>query len=172
MRDNFEHCLSLVLHHEGGFVNHPKDPGGMTNMGVTKKVYEKYMEREVTEQEMRDMPGEHVQDIYKRKYWDKVKGDDLPSGVDWCIFDFAVNAGPSRAAKTVQQFVGAGIDGVIGPNTIKKIEAYPAGIKGVIETYTAQRSQFYRNLKTYATFGKGWDRRTYETRKQAIDLLT
>ena len=172
MKENFDHCLELVLEHEGGFVNHPKDPGGMTNKGITKRTYEKYLGREVTEDEMKNIPDEDVKDIYKKKYWDKVKGDDLPSGVDWCIFDFAVNAGPSRAARNVQQFVGASIDGVIGAKTINRITQYPAGIKGVIETYTAQRSQFYRKLKTYNTFGKGWDRRTYKTREQAIELLS
>lgn len=171
MRENFEHCLDLVLEHEGGFVNHPRDPGGMTNKGITKKTYELYLDQEVTEEMIRNIPDEHVADIYKRKYWDKVCGDELPSGLDWCVFDFAVNAGPGRAARNLQQFIGATIDGAIGPRTIAKANAYPAGIKGVIETYTAQRSQYYKKLKTYDTFGKGWDRRTYKTREQAIELL-
>jgi len=172
MKDNFDKCLQLVLKHEGGYVNHPNDPGGMTNYGVTKKVYEKYLGKEVTETDMKDMSLEHVGEIYKRKYWDKVRGDDLPSGLDWAVFDFAVNAGVSRAAKVLQGFIATSVDGVIGSGTLKAIDNYPTSLKGVIEVYTAQRSSFYRSLKNYDTFGKGWDRRCYETRVTAIEMLT
>ena len=99
MKDNFEKALELVLHHEGGYGDHPKDPGGATNYGVTKKVYERYLGRECTKDEVKDMPMEAVREIYKRKYWDKIRGDDLPAGLDWAVFDFAVNAGVSRASK-------------------------------------------------------------------------
>ncbi len=172
MKDNFDKCLQLVLKHEGGYVNHPNDPGGMTNYGVTKKVYEKYLGKEVTETDMKDMSLEHVKEIYKKKYWDKVRGDDLPSGLDWAVFDFAVNAGVSRAAKVLQGFIATSVDGVIGSGTLKAIDNYPTSLKGVIEVYTAQRSSFYRSLKNYDTFGKGWDRRCYETRVTAIEMLT
>ena len=172
MKDNFDKCLQLVLKHEGGYVNHPNDPGGMTNYGVTKKVYEKYLGKEVTETDMKDMSLEHVGEIYKRKYWDKVRGDDLPSGLDWAVFDFAVNAGVFRAAKVLQGFIATSVDGVIGSGTLKAIDNYPTSLKGVIEVYTAQRSSFYRSLKNYDTFGKGWDRRCYETRVTAIEMLT
>tara|TARA_R110000787_G_scaffold34675_1_gene89715 strand:+ start:64 stop:582 length:519 start_codon:yes stop_codon:yes gene_type:complete len=172
MKDNFDKCLQLVLKHEGGYVNHPNDPGGMTNYGVTKKVYEKYLGKEVTETDMKDMSLEHVGEIYKKKYWDKVRGDDLPSGLDWAVFDFAVNAGVSRAAKVLQGFIATSVDGVIGSGTLKAIDNYPTSLKGVIEVYTAQRSSFYRSLKNYDTFGKGWDRRCYETRVTAIEMLT
>ena len=172
MKHNFDKCLQLVLKHEGGYVNHPNDPGGMTNYGVTKKVYEKYLGKEVTETDMKDMSLEHVGEIYKKKYWDKVRGDDLPSGLDWAVFDFAVNAGVSRAAKVLQGFIATSVDGVIGSGTLKAIDNYPTSLKGVIEVYTAQRSSFYRSLKNYDTFGKGWDRRCYETRVTAIEMLT
>ena len=105
MKDNFEKALELVLHHEGGYVDHPKDPGGATNYGVTKKVYERYLGRECTKDEVKEMPMEAVREIYKRKYWDKIRGDDLPAGLDWCVFDFAVNAGVSRASKLLQGFL-------------------------------------------------------------------
>ncbi len=170
MKDNFKKALELVLHHEGGYVDHPKDPGGATNYGVTKKVYERYLGRECTKDEVKEMPMEAVREIYKRKYWDKIRGDDLPAGLDWCVFDFAVNAGVSRASKLLQGFLATSVDGVIGSGTLKAIDNYPTTIKGVIETYTAQRSQFYRTLKNYDTFGKGWDRRCYETRKTAVEM--
>ena len=170
MIDNFEKSLEMVLHHEGGYVDHPKDPGGATNYGVTKKVYEVYLGRECTKDEVKDMPLKAVREIYKRKYWDKIRGDDLPAGLDWAVFDFAVNAGVSRAAKLLQGFLATPVDGVIGSGTLKAIDNYPTTIKGVIETYTAQRSQFYKSLKNYDTFGKGWDRRCYETRKSAVQM--
>lgn len=172
MIGNFDKALELVLKHEGGYVDHPKDPGGATNYGVTKKVYEAYLGRECTKQEVKDMPLEAVGDIYKRKYWDKVRGDDLPSGLDWAVFDFAVNAGVSRASRILQGFLKTSVDGIIGSGTLKAIDAYPTTVKGIIETYTSQRSNFYKTLKTYDTFGKGWDKRCYETRKTAIEMLT
>ena len=85
MKENFDNCLIMLLKHEGGFVNHPKDPGGMTNLGVTKAVYDKWVGRTSTEQDMRNLTPEDVAPIYKKNYWDRVKGDDLPSGVDWAF---------------------------------------------------------------------------------------
>jgi len=171
MKENFDKALELVLKHEGGYVDHPQDPGGATNYGITKKVYETYLGRSCTKDEVKEMPLEAVSEIYKRKYWDKIKGDDLPNGLDWCVFDFAVNAGVSRAARTLQGFLATAIDGIIGSGTLEAIDNYPTSIKGVIEVYTAQRSTFYRTLKHYETFGKGWDRRCYETRKTALNML-
>ena len=171
MKENFNLCLQLLLEHEGGYVDHPMDPGGATNFGVTRVVYEKYLGRNVTKDEVKAMKADEVADIYKRKYWDKVRGDQLPSGLDWCVFDFAVNAGVSRASKNLQKFIGTPIDGVIGSGTLKMIDAYPTSIKGVIEVYTTERSSFYRGLNNYATFGRGWDKRCYATRLSAIDML-
>ena len=115
MKENFDKCLKMLLSHEGGFVNHPEDPGGITNLGVTKKVYDEWIGRESTEQEMRDLTPEDVGPIYKKNYWDRVKGDQLPSGVDWWAFDWAVHSGKSRPSKAIQRAVGATQDGAIGP---------------------------------------------------------
>ena len=110
---NYQKCLETILHHEGGYVNHPKDPGGETNLGVTKRVYEGWGGTK----DMKDLTVEDVAPIYEKNYWGKVKGDDLPSGLDLCVFDFAVNAGPGRAAKYLQTMIGTVADGGIGPNT-------------------------------------------------------
>lgn len=169
MKDNFEHCLEMLLEHEGGFVNHPKDPGGMTNLGVTKKVYEDFTGRKVTENQMRDLTRDDVAPIYKAKYWNKVSGDELPSGIDWCVFDWAVNSGPSRSAKALQHCVGATADGAIGPRTIAQVRKFNA--EDVIENMHAVRQEFYENLRTFDTFGKGWTRRNAETREQALKLI-
>ena len=168
MKKNFDECLSMLLHHEGGFVNHPKDPGGMTNLGVTKAVYDKWIGRESTEQEMRDLTPMDVAPIYKKNYWDKVRGDDLPGGVDWCAFDWAVNSGSGRPAKAIQRAVGATTDGVIGPKTLQLVaEKDPKFINDYVYTV---RQAFYESLDDYKHFGRGWTRRNKETLHQALEM--
>ena len=169
MKDNFEHCLEMLLHHEGGFVDHPKDPGGMTNLGVTKKVYDKWIGRESTEAEMRALTPADVGPIYKKNYWDKIRGDDLPAGVDWAAFDWAVNSGAKRPAKAIQRIVGATQDGAIGPKTLQAVmDVKP---EKIIEGVYNIRQKFYESLKTFDTFGRGWTRRNQETLKQAKKLI-
>tara|TARA_R110000803_G_scaffold205664_1_gene272500 strand:+ start:276 stop:788 length:513 start_codon:yes stop_codon:yes gene_type:complete len=167
--ENFDKCLKMLLSHEGGFVNHPDDPGGITNLGVTKKVYDEWIGRESTEQEMRDLTPDDVGPIYKKNYWDRIKGDSLPSGLDWACFDWAVNSGSGRPAKAVQRAVGATQDGAIGPATIGLImEKDP---KFIIEYVHDVRQDFYKSLKTFETFGRGWTRRNKETLHQALEML-
>jgi len=169
MKENFDKCLKMLLSHEGGFVNHPDDPGGITNLGVTKKVYDEWIGRESTEQEMRDLTPEDVGPIYKKNYWDRIKADSLPSGVDWACFDWCVNSGSGRPAKAVQRAVGATQDGAIGPATIGLImEKDP---KFIIEYVHDVRQDFYKSLKTFETFGRGWTRRNKETLHQALEML-
>ena len=165
MSNKFSEALEVILHHEGGYVNHPKDPGGETNLGVTKRVYEDFG----GEKEMKDLTKEDVEPIYKKNYWDRVKGDDLPEGLDLCIFDFAVNAGPGRAAKFIQRLVNTTVDGGIGPNTLGKINEYVDhyGINQTIESYALMRQNYYESLSNFATFGKGWTRRVSEVTEKA-----
>jgi len=165
MSNKFSEALEIILHHEGGYVNHPKDPGGETNLGVTKRVYEDFG----GEKEMKDLTKEDVEPIYKKNYWDRVKGDDLPEGLDLCIFDFAVNAGPGRAAKFIQRLVNTTVDGGIGPNTLGKIKEYVDhyGINQTIESYALMRQNYYESLSNFATFGKGWTRRVSEVTEKA-----
>lgn len=167
---NFSECLKLVLHHEGGYVNHPKDPGGETNMGVTKRVYEEFGGTK----DMKDLEFEDVMPIYKKNYWDRVKADDLPAGLDLCVFDFGVNAGTGRAAKYLQSLVGATADGAIGPNTLKTVEVYVQieGIEATIEAYQKNRQEYYEKLKTFETFGRGWTRRNNETTEAALKMVS
>ena len=165
MNNKFSEALEIILHHEGGYVNHPKDPGGETNLGVTKRVYEDFG----GEKEMKDLTKEDVEPIYKKNYWDRVKGDDLPEGLDLCIFDFAVNAGPGRAAKFIQRLVNTTVDGGIGPNTLGKIKEYVDhyGVNQTIESYALMRQNYYESLSNFATFGKGWTRRVSEVTEKA-----
>ena len=168
MANNFDHCLEIILHHEGGYVNHPKDPGGETNLGVTKRVYEEHGGTK----DMKDLAFEDVAPIYKKSYWDRVKGDELPAGLDLCVFDFGVNAGTGRAAKYLQNLVGTTADGAIGPNSLKAINAYVQieGLEATIEAYQANRQSYYEKLKTFETFGRGWTRRVNETTQSAMKM--
>jgi len=169
MKENFDKCLEMLLSHEGGFVNHPEDPGGITNLGVTKKVYDEWTGSESTEQEMRDLTPEDVAPIYKKNYWDRVKGDSLPSGLDWACFDWCVNSGSGRPAKAVQRAVGATQDGAIGPQTLGLImEKDP---EEIINYVYGVRQDFYKSLKTFETFGRGWTRRNKETLHQALEMI-
>ena len=168
MKENFDSALEAILHHEGGYVNHPADPGGMTNLGVTKRVWEEWVGHEVDEKTMRALTPEIVGPMYKAKYWDKIKGDDLPAGVDYIVFDAAINSGPSRAAKWLQQTVGAIPDGMIGPGTLGKVAAMPAD--DIVEKYQQTRLEFLRSLSTWNTFGKGWGRRVQEVQVTAAKM--
>ena len=109
-------------------MNHPKDPGGMTNLGCTKKVWEEHCGHEVDEKTMRALTPADVAPLYKTKYWDKVRGDELPSGVDYAVFDAAINSGPGRAAKWLQTCVGVEPDGGIGPKTLAAVAAFERNV--------------------------------------------
>jgi lysozyme family protein len=168
MKDNFDSALKAILHHEGGYVNHPADPGGMTNLGVTKRVWEEWVGHEVDEKTMRGLTPEIVGPMYKVKYWDKVKGDDLPAGVDYVVFDAAVNSGPGRAAKWLQACVGVEPDGGIGPKTLAAVVSFDAS--QLVEDYAKRRLSFLMDLQTWDTFGKGWGRRVAEVQKTGLDM--
>ena len=169
MIDNFREALQAVLLHEGGFVNHPKDPGGMTNLGVTKKVWEEWVGHPVGESEMRALTPEAVAPMYKKKYWDAVKGDELPSGLDYLMFDFAINAGPGRAIRTMQKAIGTNPDGVVGPKTMQALK--DADPTELIAKFSVEKELFYKALPTFATFGKGWLRRVDEAKSHAVTML-
>lgn len=170
MKDNFDACFDLMIKHEGGFVNHPKDPGGMTNLGVTKRVWEEYTGKTATEAEMRGLTKDRVKPLYRKNYWDKVRGDDLPKGVDYAIFDFAVNSGPGRSARTLQSVLGVKQDGEIGPKTLAKV--FDANPRELVQDICEQRMRFLQSLPTWATFGRGWKRRVEEVEDIAFKMAT
>jgi lysozyme family protein len=168
MRENFEKSLAELLKHEGGFVNHPSDPGGVTNLGVTQEVWEDWIDRTVSEENMKALTPIKVAPLYREMYWDRVKGDKLPSGVDYCVFDAAVNSGVSRAAKWLQTTVGAVADGVIGEQTLRQVAL--TNPRMLIDKYSANRLAFLQRLATWPTFGKGWERRVEEVRATALKM--
>ena len=169
MKENFNKCLELILHHEGGYVNHPKDPGGETNLGVTKRVYEEWG----GQKNMKDLTVEDVAPIYEKNYWGRAKCDQLPSGLDLAVFDWSVNSGVGRAVKKLQKMIGTVADGGIGPNTLKSLEEYIRhhALETTIENYKDIRQAFYRSLSTFNTFGKGSTRRNNETLEAALKMI-
>lgn len=170
MEKTFKTALAAVLAHEGGYVNHPKDPGGATNRGVTQGVYDNYRRRLGLElRSVRRITEEEVATIYRQQYWNKVRGNDLPSGVDYAVFDFAVNSGVFRAVRYLQGAVGVVADGEIGPKTLGAVAAQPAG--ETIDDLCDRRLAFLRRLPTFEVFGLGWSRRVAGVRKLAKELI-
>lgn len=169
MQSNFARALANVLVHEGGFVNHPKDPGGATNKGITIATFRKWVRRDGTVDDLKNISAADVAKVYRKHYWDKVRGDDLPSGVDYAVFDYAVNSGPGRAAKALQTVVGAKLDGVIGTETIGKATAYNPAV--VVNRLCDERLAFLKRLSTWPTFGKGWSSRVAGVREDAVHMI-
>lgn len=166
MRENYARCLAQVLQYEGGYVDHPKDPGGPTNKGVTQAVYDAWRKAaNQPTQSVRYITDLEVGAIYRQQYWDRISGDALPAGLDFALFDFAVNSGVDRAAKTLQSVVGVTQDGQIGPVTIQAAEAY------VAMAVTNKRLAFMKSLSIWSTFGKGWAARIADVKKQILALV-
>jgi lysozyme family protein len=165
MKSNFEACLAEVLKHEGGWADHPKDPGGATMKGVTIGTYSTWLGRQATKEELRNIPEDHLHQIYKAWYWDKVKGDELPRGVDLCLFDYAVNSGPKRAVVATQDTLRVNPDGALGPKTLWAIQKADAAT--LVGEVCQRRLAFLQSLPIWNTFGAGWGRRVKEVETMA-----
>ncbi len=167
----FEDCLTRILKHEGGYVNDPLDSGGRTNLGVTQKVWEEWLGHPVTEADMKALTPQKIAPMYKLKYWNPSYCAVLPKGLDYVVFDFAVNAGTGRSVKTLQSAIGCVADGVIGPKTMAAInDAEP---KNLIAKFSDARADFYQGIVArkpdQARFIKGWLNRVEESRKLALE---
>lgn len=162
-------ALAAVLKHEGGYVNHPADPGGRTNLGVTQRVWESWTNQPADEAAMRALTPALVAPLYRERYWNAVRADELPPGVDLAVFDCAVNSGPGRAAMLLQQSIGVWPDGVIGPKTMAAIKENEA--TEIVNRFCELRLLFLRGLPTWPTFGKGWERRVKEVWRQAKEMV-
>ncbi len=170
MNANFGDSLEAVLAHEGGWANHPRDPGGATMRGVTQRVYDAYRRRRrLPVRSVRSITTPELHAIYRRQYWDVVRGDELPAGVDLAVFDAAVNSGPVRAAKWLQRAVGVTADGVIGLVTLGATTEQP--LARTVHRICDDRLHFLRGLTTWRTFGKGWSRRVAAVRQQALRVV-
>ena len=145
----YDEAFKLVIGHEGGYVNHPRDPGGETKYGITKRDY--------PDEDIKNLTLDRAKEIYKRNYWDKVNADNLPKQLRYAIFDAAVNSGVGQASKWLQRAVGARDDGIIGPQTLAAVRA--ADPYKIAAIFIGQRLKFMAGLPTFDHFGKGWTRR-------------
>lgn len=160
---SFAGAMPLILAHEGLYSNNPKDPGGATMKGVTQAVYNHYRQNKgQAVQSVKLISDDELYEIYHLQYYDAIQGDRLPAGVDYAVFDFAVNSGPSQAVKELQRVLDVAVDGQVGEATINAAIAATSTVTGavsVIEKYCDLRMSFLKSLKTWGTFGAGWDRR-------------
>ena len=166
MTGNFKECLDLVLKSEGGWVNHKDDPGGETNLGVTKRVWEEYVGHPV--ESLKKLTKEDVAPLYEQKYWRPCYGEVLPRGLDFVVFSMGINAGPGRSIKLLQLSVGCVPDGVIGPTTRGLIS--DSNSATLIAKFSESRREYYRSLKNFPIFGKGWLSRVDREESEAIGM--
>ncbi|AZU05161.1 hypothetical protein X907_2650 [Glycocaulis alkaliphilus] len=161
MSDAFAQALAHVLLHEGGYVDHPEDPGGATNFGITLATLQSWRGRSVTKADVRALTKGEAGEIYKARYWDSCRCDELPGPVAFIVFDAAVNHGVGRAVRLLQEAVGVASDGRIGPVTIAAVaSARPAAL---VTEIAARRMVLYASLAHFRTFGLGWSRRLMGT---------
>lgn len=167
-KGNLAACLDVTLKWEGGYSDHPADPGGATNMGITIGRLSEVRGRQVSKAEVKALTLAEAKDIYEKYYWRPVWGEQLPHGVDLATFDFGVNSGPSRGVRYLQWCVGTSQDGVMGPKTLTA--AIMADGKQVIQTLCARRLSFVQGLSTFKVFGKGWSRRIADVEAKAVAM--
>ena len=162
---NYDRCMRYVLKFEGGKVDDPQDPGGRTNQGVIQRVYDGWRERNgLPRQDVYDMLDDERDEIYREGYWNQVRGDQLPPGIDVVVFDGAVNSGPHQSIKWLQRALGVTrIDGVVGPATLASIDAHKNHDQ-LVADICERRMDFLKQLKTFKRFGKGWTARVQQVR--------
>ena len=170
MKNNFEKSLKYVMEDEGGYVNHPKDPGGATNFGITKKAWGDYLNKIVTDDDIKNLKKPVASAFYKKKYWDVCKCDLLPTGIDYCVFDFAVNSGPTKAIKILQNSLGVVCDGIVGNKTILAAQNNKDK-SGIITVICSKRLTFLKSLVSYHVFGNGWLSRIKKVQSKSMEMV-
>jgi lysozyme family protein len=161
-------ALARVLAHEGGYTNHPSDPGGPTNFGITIHDYRRYIEASGNAADVRDMKLADAAKIYRARYWDALRCDQLPAGLDYAVFDYGVNSGIGRAAKVMQRLLGQAPTGTMTDVAIAGIRN--ASPSALIVRLCDERLAFLKALKTWPVFGAGWGRRVAEVRRDALAM--
>ena len=146
---NFDQAFAKLIDHEGGYVNDPRDPGGETKYGISKRAYPTV--------DIASLTLEQAKAIYKRDYWDRAQCDALPPGVAFQLFDTAVNSGIGQAIRFLQRAVGVADDGVMGAMTMSAVRRLDA--ESLAARFNGQRLEFMTKLSTWDTFGRGWARR-------------
>jgi lysozyme family protein len=166
---SYDEALRRLLAHEGGYSNHPSDPGGPTKFGITLAVYRETVKPRAAAADVKAMTVEEAKAIYRSRYWDAQRCDELPAGVDYAVFDYGVNSGIGRAVKALQRIAGVAQDGALGPVTLAAVRASDA--KTIVTRLCDERLRFLRALKTWGVFGKGWARRVAEVRAAALAMV-
>lgn len=170
MESNFQKSLQYVLRHEGGYADDPNDNGGPTMKGITQRVYDAYRQRKGRDKTpVRNITNKEVEDIYKTQYWDAIRGDDLPSGIDYATFDFAVHSGVGRAIKELQAAAGVRTDAHLGTVTLDQIAL--SSHEDVIRKLSNRRRSFVRKLSSYRHFKRNWERRVNEVESTALSMV-
>lgn len=170
MTTAFEDSVAAILRHEGGFVQHPRDPGGATKFGITRETLSQARGRTASVEDVRRLSREEAASIYRRFYWNAVRADELPRGLDHALFDLAVNSGPTRAATMLQKILGVEADGIIGPVTLRA--AWEANPAETVRRLTRARLGFLSRLATWPVFGRGWRRRALAVEQEALRLAS
>lgn len=145
----FDQAFERLIGHEGGYVNHPSDPGGETNFGISRRSY--------PGEDIKRMTLARAQELYRRDFWGPSGCDAAPPELRFDLFDMAVNAGVRRAVLTLQQAVGAVQDGILGPRTLQAMQSMPAA--RVVARFNGHRLEHLASLPTWPAFGRGWARR-------------
>jgi lysozyme family protein len=166
---SYDRCLARLLVHEGGYTNHPSDPGGPTNFGITIYDYRKYVKPNATAADVRSMKLDEAKAIYRTKYWAARRCDDLPAGIDDTVFDYGVNSGIGRSGKVLRRVVG------LPDNTSVVTDEVLAAVlkrdaKALIVAINDERLRFLKGLKTWPVFGAGWSRRVAEVKAFSLCL--
>src|SRR5215213_7345945 len=166
--NSYPESIRRLLASEGGYVNHPSDPGGPTNFGITLGDYRKYVKADATAADVRAMRVEEAQVIYREKYWGAIRCDELPAGVDYCLFDYAVNSGTGRVPKVLQRVLGVAVTGRVDDATLAAVRRQDAS--ALIQAICDERMRFLQGLKTWPVFGKGWSKRVADVRVAALAM--
>jgi lysozyme family protein len=173
MADMFDACLAFTLREEGGYVDDPADPGGATNMGITLATYRQWSDNpELGSAQVQDMTERAARAIYRSLYWNPLRADALPIGVDLSVFDMGVNAGIWRSARLLQRalrFAGEEVDGCIGPETLDA--AAKCDPRALVNDLAERQAAYYRSLADFLTFGTGWLDRTEARRNSALAMI-
>ena len=170
MKTSYEFCLDRVLAHEGGYTNHPADPGGPTNFGITIFDYRKYIKPDATAADIRAMKVDEAKTIYRARYWDAQRCDELPAGVDYVVFDYGVNSGTGRSGKVLRRALRLpDHSSIVNDEVIAAAKAAEANARVI--AICDERRRFLQSLKTWTVFGAGWDRRVTEVRSAALAMI-
>lgn len=155
----FDTAINRILSHEGGYVNHKDDPGGETNFGISKRSY--------PNEDIKHMTHERAKSLYKRDFWEPIKGDSLPNSLAFQLLDFAINSGTKTAVRHLQRAMGVAIeDGIMGPITLGTVNSF--AVHDLVQLLLAERLDYYTRLSTFNTFGRGWSRRIAQNLKYNV----